>query len=296
MASSIAKSTKTLYKQAFDKYALFAGSSQNLFPISVSSLANFVAHLHLSSFKASTITSLIAGLSYFHDMLSLPNPTNHILIKKLLKGASKLNSSPDIRLPMSCDMLVNLVSILHRICDTRYERIMFSSMVTLAFHALLRVGEYTRTGKTDQHTLLRNSVELFYTQSVCFKIQVTIPHYKRSSLPVTLSFKASADTTICPVFWLDRYLKIRCSRGSRCLYVNAAGHAISSYLFGKIFREGIEDMGLNVAVYKPHSLRIGGATLAHERNYTDAQIESLGRWHSKSYRRYIRVPVLSASK
>ena len=54
-------------------------------------------------------------------------------------------------------------------------------------------------------------------------------------------------------------------------------------------------IGLNVDVYKPHSLRIGGATLAHDLNFSDAQIESLGRWHSKSYQRYIRVPVLSAT-
>ena len=57
----------------------------------------------------------------------------------------------------------------------------------------------------------------------------------------------------------------------------------------------IVDLGLDTSVYKPHSLRIDGASLAHDLNFSDAQIQSLGRWHSTSYQRYIRVPVLSAS-
>lgn len=123
----MAQSTKSMYKQAFDKYALFMGKSFDLFPISVSNLANFIAHLHLSGYKASTISSTVAGLAYFHNILGFSNPSQHIIIRKLLKGASKLTHTPDIRLPISKSILRSIVLSIPYLFNSIYDQILYTS-------------------------------------------------------------------------------------------------------------------------------------------------------------------------
>ena len=48
--------------------------------------------------------------------------------------------------------------------------------------------------------------------------------------------------------------------------------------------------GLDPDVYAGHSLRIGTATVAHEKGIEDSTIMTLGRWKSNAYQRYIRIP------
>jgi hypothetical protein len=45
-------------------------------------------------------------------------------------------------------------------------------------------------------------------------------------------------------------------------------------------------------MYKAHSFRIGAATHAASRGYSDQDIQIMGRWHSDAFKKYIRIPVL----
>ena len=44
--------------------------------------------------------------------------------------------------------------------------------------------------------------------------------------------------------------------------------------------------------YKCHYFRIGASATAATRGFTDAQIQTMGRWRSAAFRRYIRIPTL----
>ena len=294
LGASIAKSTKSGYKIAYEKYSSFIGKSHDIIPISVSNLSSFIAHLHLQGFKASSIRSTVAGLSYFHVMLNLLDPAKHSIIKSLLKGSSKLCDSPDIRLPITREILNSMLDVIERIIPSSYDRILYRSMLTLAFHALLRIGEFTVRGNMSNHTLKVQNIKFIQCARKPVELQVTIPHFKHSKRPVTLSLQVNVSSRFCPVRLLSLYLKARQSGKSDILFVNQSGTPISSYRFTRVFRDCITDLGLNASTYKPHSLRIGGATLAHECNYSESQIASLGRWSSQSYKRYIRVPLIPA--
>ena len=50
--------------------------------------------------------------------------------------------------------------------------------------------------------------------------------------------------------------------------------------------------GYDCSQYKCHSFRIGAATTAATRGFTDAQIQTMGRWRSAAFRRYIRIPMV----
>lgn len=293
LAASIAKSTKAAYKSAYDKYSTFIGRDRDIIPISMSDLSKFIAHMHLNSYKANSIRSTVAGLGYFHTMSSFPDPSKHIIIKSLLKGSSKLSDSPDIRLPVSRDILKHALQVVDQVAHSPYSCILYSAMLTLAFHALLRIGEYTVHGKYSTHTLKLRHVKLIYNLSTLKELQLTIPHFKHSDRPVTLSIPINVQSNYCTVRLMNRYLLARKNLTSDFLFVHQNGSPVSAASFSRVFRNCMVKIGLNPAVYKPHSLRIGGATLAHELNYSDSQIEALGRWHSQSYKRYIRVPMIS---
>ena len=49
---------------------------------------------------------------------------------------------------------------------------------------------------------------------------------------------------------------------------------------------------LDPSRYKGHSFRIGAASYAADRGFSDAQIRMLGRWKSNAFLRYLRVPNL----
>ena len=53
--------------------------------------------------------------------------------------------------------------------------------------------------------------------------------------------------------------------------------------------------GLDTSRYKGHSFRIGAASHAADKGFSDAQIRTLGRWKSDAFHLYIRSEWLSAT-
>jgi hypothetical protein len=49
--------------------------------------------------------------------------------------------------------------------------------------------------------------------------------------------------------------------------------------------------GLNVKNYKSHSFRIGAATTAWAKGFSEEQIQQMGRWNSEAFKKYIRIPL-----
>lgn len=293
--ASLAKSTKQSYGQSISCYKLFHSlfyfKQHTLFPISVTKLANFIAFMVHKGYTAATIQTKVAGLSYVHTLKGYPNPSSHFLIKKILKGCKKQRLRTDTRLPITIPILCSLIVALPRLHRLNYYHTMYKAMFLIAFYALLRVGEFTTHAKQGGHTLLRKDISFEYEGQTLKGVLLHLKHFKHSKRPVTLSVKASHKLSMCPVAALRAYTRQRCScKGP--LFVNQDCSPVTSYQFSAILRQGIIDMGLNPKVYKPHSLRIGGATRAHQANLSESQIMALGRWSSSSYLRYIRVPIV----
>ena len=92
---------------------------------------------------------------------------------------------------------------------------------------------------------------------------------------------------------LSKYLALRGSNPG-AIFLLGEGLPVSRSHFSNQLSMACHLCGLDPSRYKGHSFRIGAASYAADRGFSDAQIRPLGRWKSNAFLRYIRVSSLSS--
>ena len=166
-------------------------------------------------------------------------------------------------------------------------------MCSLAFYAFLRIRELTATTKACPQPLqLHQIAHVRDSQHNVIGINLTFLNFKHNynQRPFTLLINRQA--TCCPIALLLEYIALRGNRVGP-LFITQAGGPVSREGFATQLSQAIRCCGLNPDRYKSHSFRIGAASYAAERGMSDAQIRTKGRWKSKAFHKYIRVPSLA---
>ena len=214
---------------------------------------------------------------------------------KLLEGLRrKRPQKPDVRIPITLEMLKKLICALHSVCFSNYEKCLFASAFSLAFFAMLRVSELTVPNKSKQKDHALNIEDLLFKQSPSNQeeLHVILRSSKtdQKSNSVTLILGAQSDRNICPISLLKSYLKVRFSGtdSSNKLYVHFEGSSLTRYQFCSVLQKclGFCEIPFHV---RSHSFRIGRATDMAKNGISEEQIKLCGRWKSQSYLRYIRL-------
>ena len=110
----------------------------------------------------------------------------------------------------------------------------------------------------------------------------------RSSTTITIG---STSGIICPVRALKTYLSRTSTDHAGPLFCYSNGTPLSRSQFTKELRALLaQGAGINIADYAGHSFRIGAATKAASKGLPHWLIQTLGRWSSDCYLRYIRTP------
>ena len=161
-------------------------------------------------------------------------------------------------------------------------------MYLLAFHAFLRIGEMTRTG-TAKHYLLRGQVIVDNGE-----MHITFNHFKHSagtSSKITISSLGTGD--MCPVEAISEYIAYRKhSSPDEPLFSFMDSSPIPRSFFTQYLQRSLRWAGLSLAAYKSHSFRIGAASTAAIKGFSESQIQYMGRWKSDAFKKYIRIPSL----
>ena len=94
---------------------------------------------------------------------------------------------------------------------------------------------------------------------------------------------------ICPVQCITAYLSIRGTQPGPLL-IHRNGTPLTRTALVRKMRSALSQAGMDSSVYSGHSFRIGAATTAAARGIEDAIIQTLGRWQSTAYLRYVKLP------
>ena len=128
--SSVALNTWNVYKTAvysFQNFRQFYDMRQSWQAPLITSFCILLTYpTRINS--PSTVVTYISGLSHFHKLHNFPDNTQVFVVKKTIEGLKrKRPSQPDVRVPISFDLLKRLITLLRSICTSTYEAALFSS-------------------------------------------------------------------------------------------------------------------------------------------------------------------------
>lgn len=184
--------------------------------------------------------------------------------------------------PITFQQLNNIATLLHD--SNLLDDILFLSMLTTGFFALLRLGELT----DPNDTRLRNRRKTTRRDSVISSstsIRFILPCSKTDKFfhgnEVILHRNYAPND---PVVFFKRYLSLRDTSfpENSWLWLTSMGVPPTRRWFLSRFHLYFD------ARYGGHSLRAGGATLLASKGVSFDLIQALGRWSSETFRIYIR--------
>ena len=105
---------------------------------------------------------------------------------------------------------------------------------------------------------------------VCSYVIITFRYFKHSNGHLVV-LKMQASSGNCPVSSLQTYVCVRPTVPGP-LFVFADKSAVSASYFSDVLRRCVLAAGLPINSYKPHSFRVGGATMAAQKGYSEVQI------------------------
>ena len=230
---------------------------RDTWPSSISDLVNYVAYLSSFGYAPSTVKVYLSGLSHWLRLNQMSDFTQSFNIQKMLKGMDRLYVVEDSCKPITLELLVKLMNSLQFVCSSNYECTLFRSMFSLAFFALLRIGEITVNNNT-RHVINKGDINVSQDLQV---IKLTIPFSKtdQKGLSTTIAVCEFNQTAICPATLLSKYISVRHNENGP-LFCHYNKNGVTRYQFTKVLHKALEFIGINPHDYNTHSFRIGSAT------------------------------------
>lgn len=262
----------------------------NSWPPSVQDIIDFIAFLSLKGSAPSTARSYLSGIGYQCKILQVADPTQNFVVKKLLLGMSRLGSKRDKRLPITINLLQSINTVLPSICYSQFEAALFKAAFCLAYFGFFRVGELVVDSSVKHnHALAVENVQLKDYGRV---LEVFLPHAKTDQAGSGSVIALSAvDSPVCPVLAMKAFLDVRPKRQGH-LFIHFSGDPVTRFQFSSILKKALTSVGVTTNAYTTHSFRIGAATSAASRGISEDGIKEFGRWESKAFKSYIRIPTI----
>ena len=240
-----------------------------------------------------TIRVYLSAVRHLHLSRGLGDPLENTLrLDLVMKGVSRRRGSgADKRLPITPLVLKEVLRIVSR-DPTNFDNIMMWAACCLGYFAFLRAGEFTVSEPFDPAVHL--SVEDVAVDNHQNPTMISV-HLKKSKTDQEMTgmtlYVGRTKQDICPVSAVLTYLvKRRGHSQNGPLFIREDGSPLSKVALVGWLRTTLTAAGMDASRFSGHSFRIGAASTAAARGIADSTIQSLGRWKSDSFKRYIRVP------
>ena len=212
---------------------------------------------------------------------------------KRTQGASK---KPQPKLPITPAILQQLLSTIPQGQDIHKQ--IFRTAFTIATFGMLRCGEFTSTDTYSQLRIRHIKLITEPQAQTPSRMQIYLPASKtevfRHGVTVTLPCICEQSPT-CPIHetvdMLSLYAKHNMpTKPEDPLFKFPDGRILSRADVGSMLSALCTAAKLPAHLYSGHSFRKGGATALAKHGAPDWMIQTLGRWKSSSYKRYINTP------
>ena len=225
-------------------------------------MLEFVSYLSLAELAPATIQLYFSGVRAHLHWHNLPSFKDSFVIKLILKGVSAKFSEPDIRLPVTQKILYEMCSVLLIVVQDFYLVMMYRSMSTLAFHALLCPGEFAYS----PHVVRIENV--FFDNGAVIIFLLTSKAHNENFVQ---RIRVAPQRDHCPVSYLIDFLKVRpFTQGP--LFVKQDNMPIQYNTVLTLFHHLAQFLDLPTQHYKPQSLRIGATTELLIKGFTNQVI------------------------
>ena len=298
----LAPSTNKVYKSAFSRFTAFC-SKYNVhhpFPVDELLLCRFIAELAAEGLAPATLKTYLAGIRHAQIMRGLPEPRQAGTMPRLKlvqSGVARVRarqgiSHTDERLPMTVQILDGLMGVWGTPSAgiSSYDGLMLRSVASLCFYGFFRLGELTVPSQSafdERMHLAWGDVSVGKPPSV---LKVHLKRSKCDQLGKGADvFVGSTGGRSCPIMHTLKYVEARGPR-SGPFFVHIDGTPLTKAMFVSRVRDALVSLGMNPSAYAGHSFRIGAATTAARAGLEDSLIQTLGRWSSSAFRRYVRTP------
>ena len=297
-AQGIASSTLWTYRSGHDRFLKFCKlSGVEPLPASEVVLGGFIAHLADAGLKHRSIKVYLSGIRYFHVKAGLVDPFRGAMprLDYIMRGVKK-NEAVTGSSGRECLHITPVIMRQLRgvwcLSGESWDTKLIWAACCLCFFGFLRAGELTVPSNNGYDPAVHLNVgDLALdnaTQPSLIRVKVkqskTDPFRKGVDL-----YLGRTGTDLCPVATLLDYLRARGTTPG-LLFTFEDGRLLTRQRFVDLVREALQKAGIPREKYCGHSFHIGAATTAAAKGVEDCVIQTLGRWESLAYLRYVRLP------
>jgi integrase len=261
--------------------------------------------LRVRKVKAGTINTYLAGVRQLHIILGLEEPNLRSgQVTLVMKGLTNLEATEKRRrvykgrLPVTLALLKMLK---HRIRSQKWptsKKFLVWAVCSIAFHGGFRIHELLARSSTifdPDFTLLGQDAKIQHClidgrQTKCIEIRVKNPkESKAGSIAIIDVFETGGQT--CPVKAFEKWEKQHVRVVNKPLFSENEGKPLTGSELNKLLKRLLSDLvDYRKGSITAHSFRSGLASLMAEKGMSDEDIQIAGRWSSRAFERYIKLP------
>ena len=165
---------------------------------------------------------------------------------------------------------------------------------TLLVHGAFRVHELLckQTSSFDpDFTLLSQDIEVHGVgDKRTLQVKIKAPKEDKKGKAVIVDVYQTG-SPVCPVQAFVKWDQYRIKEEDQPLFRFSTGEPLTGKRLNEIIRERLKGQrGVDEKLFSSHSFRAGAASEMAAKGYGDEDIQSVGRWSSKAFLEYIKLP------
>ena len=257
-------------------------------PATENQLCLFATYLAKRGLRHATIKVYLGGVRHMHISLGHANPFDWPMerLRLLMKGTRRQSAKvrpekKDLRRPVAPDTMRVLRQAWEDEEPRRNGRMLWAACCVGWF------GFLRAPFDPALHLSLADLQVDNWRSPEWIKVRIKKSKTDPFRLGTTICLGKTGED-LCPVAAILSYLVERTLLPGP-LFVFANGRPLRKDALVQHMQQALSSAGIDAGKYIGHSFRIGAATTAAAAGIEDSTIQTLGRWRSDSYQRYIRL-------